>query len=51
MSDKETGNDMTENDYVYCEGCKEEYWLPEDTEKCPFCGEELEAETHARPGK
>lgn len=30
-------DDMTENDVAYCPQCDEEYWLPEDTEKCPTC--------------
>ena len=37
---KESKGDV-ENDTVYCPGCEEEYWLPEDAEACPFCGENL----------
>lgn len=36
-----TGDINAENVTLYCECCCEEYWLPEDTEHCPFCGGDL----------
>lgn len=27
-----------ENDWLTCDRCEEEYYLPEDTEQCPICG-------------
>lgn len=31
-------DEMLESDTAYCPKCDEEYWLPEDSEECPFCG-------------
>lgn len=32
-----------ENVYWYCENCDEEFYLPEDIEKCPIClGKDIE---------
>ncbi len=33
-------DDGMENDWCYCHDCEEEYYLPEDTEKCPICNSE-----------
>ena len=27
-----------DNDFFYCHDCEEEYYLPENTICCPFCG-------------
>lgn len=30
-------DDYSENVYMHCDDCSEEYLVPEDTIKCPFC--------------